>query len=182
MNNFIHPCRYDIFPCIRGIAGAFIAIWLSFSLQERAQNRLCRYCIGFPTKDCDVLPHIMYEVTFTSPRTFHIVCLAVCSGAHQRAPGRTTHQRNCLLASNETRGPAPGAVRACMYVCVRVVETKWDDNPSRIILMRNHHHHHHQRAAARQTTDDTVTVAVITVNFVNSMSNILTVRSPVKHR
>ena len=53
-------------------------LWLSFSLQERARNRLCRYCIEFLTKNCDVLPHIMHEVTFTSPLTFHIVFLSVC--------------------------------------------------------------------------------------------------------
>ncbi len=30
------------------------------------------------TKNCDVLPHIMHEVTFTSPLTFHMVCVSVC--------------------------------------------------------------------------------------------------------
>jgi hypothetical protein len=29
-------------------------------------------CIGFRTKNCDVLPHIMHKVTFTSPHRIHV--------------------------------------------------------------------------------------------------------------
>ena len=58
-------------------------VWLSFSLQQRARNRLCRYCIVFIQNHCDVLPHIMHKVTFTSRLTVHIfvemsVCMYVC--------------------------------------------------------------------------------------------------------
>ena len=35
-------------------------------------------CIVFQTKNCDVLPYMMHKVTFTSPRSFHMVCVSVC--------------------------------------------------------------------------------------------------------
>ena len=65
----IFPCRSHMGHC-PGETGSLL--WLSFSLQEMARNRLCRYCIVFLTKNCDVLPHSMHKVTFTSPLTFHI--------------------------------------------------------------------------------------------------------------
>ena len=76
---------YSRVEIIRGIAPVRPGpLWLSFSLQERARNRLCRYCIGFRTNNCDVLPHIMHKVTFTSPLTFHIfVEMYVCMSLRQ---------------------------------------------------------------------------------------------------
>ena len=43
------------------------------------------YC--FLQNHCDVLHYIMYKVTFTSPLTFHIVCLFVCLSVRNRMFG-----------------------------------------------------------------------------------------------
>jgi hypothetical protein len=55
-------------------------LWLSFSLRSRPETGFVAICIK--TKNCDVLPHIMHKVTFTSPHMIHIfvemyVCICV---------------------------------------------------------------------------------------------------------
>ena len=65
----IFPCRNHMGHC-PGETGSLL--WLSFSLRSGPETGFVAICIGFRTKNCDVLPHIMHKVTFTSPLTFHI--------------------------------------------------------------------------------------------------------------
>ncbi len=66
-SEYSFPCRNHKGHC----PGETGSLWLSFSLQERARNRLCRYSIVCIQSHCDVLSHIMHKVTFTSPLMFH---------------------------------------------------------------------------------------------------------------
>ena len=65
-------------------------LWLSFSLRSRPETGFVAICIVLQTKNCDVLPHIMHTVTFTSPHRIHIfvemcVCVYVhCTFGHDR--------------------------------------------------------------------------------------------------
>jgi hypothetical protein len=70
-------CNYSRVEVIWGIAPVRPGPYVGYLSPSR--NRLCRYCIAFRAMSCDVMPHIMHEVTFTSPLTFHILfCLCVC--------------------------------------------------------------------------------------------------------
>ena len=72
---------------------------LSFSLQERARNRLCRYSIIFRQSHCDVLSHIMHKVT-------EAVCPArefVANGSELRGLGLLPRSSNVTITPSNKR-------------------------------------------------------------------------------
>ena len=75
------PCRnhkgHAPVPLVR--PGPYYGYQVSFSLRSGPETGFVAICIVFQTKNCDVLPHIMHKVTFTSPHRIHIfVEMCVC--------------------------------------------------------------------------------------------------------